>query len=140
MAKIIPKIWFDIDEHGKLHIAPESQAHFGQQCLDLKGKRGFLTLQLPSKKRSLAENNYFHGVVLPILAEHTGYSEEEIKFQLKLMFLSYTDEKTGLTYARQTSSLATLQMEDFLSNVRQFASEFHGCYIPLPNEATTIRE
>jgi hypothetical protein len=35
---------------------------------------------------------------------------------------------------RSTATLSTLEMEDYLARVREFASMELGCYIPEPNE------
>ena len=81
---------------------------------------------IPPKKernRSNAENAYFHGCVLPILATHTGYSADEMKAVLKWKFKIIN-----------TSSLSTIEFEKFMSDVRQWASAELSVYIPLPKE------
>lgn len=76
------------------------------------------------KHRSNAENSYFHGVVLPILSEHTGYDVYEMKGIVKYRF--------GV---KKTSSLTTAEFEKFMSDVRQWASYELSCFVPTPNEA-----
>ena len=77
------------------------------------------------KSRSIPENNYLHGVVLPILAQHTGYTAQEMKAVLKWHF-----------NIKSTSQLSTAEFEAFMSKIRMWASDPDGlnCYIPMPNE------
>ena len=83
------------------------------------------------KRRSLSQNAYFHGVIIPIYAHNFGYYAHEAKDLLKSLFLSY--EKNNHTFSRQTSELTTTEFEDFCRKCREHASQ-EGCYIPLPNE------
>jgi hypothetical protein len=92
------------------------------------------------KHRSNPQNSYFHGIVLPILAENTGHTVRELKNIVKSMFLQ--DEfmlktKNGvreMSVIRDTSELTTVEFEKFMTDIRTWASESLGCYIPQPNE------
>lgn len=90
--------------------------------------------------RSIAENKFFHGVVIPILAEHTGYNPAEMKEILKAKFLSETrviDTVHGMAeiqYIKPTSSLTTIEFEAFLDKIRMWAAQELSCVVPLPNE------
>ncbi len=86
----------------------------------------------PRKPRSLAENGYYHGCVLKIISECTGHTPKEIHEFLGREFLTVMGAK--IPVVRSTSDLSTIEMEDFLTKARMWASEFHGCYVPLPNE------
>jgi len=96
---------------------------------------------IPQKlPRSNPQNRYFHGVVIPILSEHTGHTPEECKEIVKSLFLkkeTTIKTKTGLKnikYVKGTSKLRTDEFEIFMERVRIWASVELGCYIPLPNE------
>lgn len=92
--------------------------------------------------RSTQQNKFLHGVVIPVLAEHLGYSSEEMKEILKVKFLSETrviDTVHGpaeIEYIKPTSSLSTVEFEIFLEKIRQWGSADLGCLVPLPNEVT----
>jgi hypothetical protein len=77
--------------------------------------------------RSNPQNRYLHGVILPILADHTGYEIDEIKAVLKWKFK-----------IKHTSSLSTKEFEDFLSKVRMWASAELGCFCPEPNGMASV--
>ena len=90
--------------------------------------------------RSNAENRFFHGCVVPLLAEHCGYDHAEMKEILKAKFLSETrviDTVKGIAeiqYIRPTSSLNTVQFESLLNKIRQWAAMDLGVVVPLPSE------
>lgn len=92
------------------------------------------------KMRSLPENRYYFGVVVKVLSDHLGYTLNEIHDILKNMFLSevrYVDTKKGIKEIRvpkSTTELTTISFEQYLSDIRQWASVELSCYIPVPNE------
>ena len=79
--------------------------------------------KLTDKQRSSPQNRYFHGVVLPILADHTGYTDDEMKAICKWKFK-----------IKSTSELSTAEFEQFCSNIRQWASLELSAWVPEPNE------
>lgn len=88
-------------------------------------------------RRSNPQNRYFHGCVLPILSEHTGYDENEMKAVIKWQF--------GI---RHSSDLNTKEFETWMGMVRKWVaspdSEFNkkfgtdGLFIPEPNQLVNI--
>ena len=80
--------------------------------------------KIVEKQRSNLQSRYFHGVILPILSDHTGYTEEEMKAVLKYKF-----------HIKHTSELDTASFEEFMSEIRRWASAELECWIPEPNEA-----
>lgn len=100
----------------------------------LEGKRITVELSAWRKSRSAQQNRYLHGVVLAILGEELGYHMDEMRAALCHKFLSSVDEKTGLMRIRGTSDLSTVEFEEFLARVRQWAGEELGIFVPLPNE------
>lgn len=87
--------------------------------------------------RSLKQNAYYHGVVIPILSAHFGYTPKEMKQALALEFYSeqmktvHGEEKE---VPGQSSGLNTKEMTEVIDRIRHWASEEHGCYIPEPND------
>ena len=91
-----------------------------------------LTLKKTTKPRSNNQNSYYFGVVVKILADHIGYTPEEMHEALKFQMLL---DRTGeLPIVRSTTDLSTVEMEDYLRRCREFASIEFQCVIPLPNE------
>lgn len=110
------------------------QVRLQQSLAELKDGDYVLTIKKKVKPRSLNENAYHHGVIVKILADHTGYTPAEMHDCLKLKFLSEEDVRTGLVKLGSTAELSTLEFERYCTEVRQWASADLGCYIPLPNE------
>lgn len=100
----------------------------------LEGKRISVDLAAWRKSRSAQQNRYFFGVVIAILGEHLGYYKDEMSAALAHKFLGSVDERTGLMRIRGTSDLSTVEFEEFMARVRQWAGEELGVFIPLPNE------
>ena len=98
-----------------------------------------------TKQRSNPENRYFHGVILPVLAQTEafgGWSKDEIKEFLKEKFLSITktmkigNEMVDVQVVSSSAWLSTVAWEKWMSDIRQWASLEIGVYINEPNEAS----
>jgi hypothetical protein len=82
--------------------------------------------QKPENNRSNPQNKYFHGVVLPLLSDHTGYTEDEMKAIVKWKFKVLS-----------TSSLTTAEFMEFIGNIQHWAAEYLSLSIPDPKEDIT---
>lgn len=109
----------------------------------LKGfKRGTVlcTFKAHRETRSHAQNRYWHGVVVPLFAEHCGYEFEEAKdaLALKLLPKEVTDIETGeiRVVPGHTSELNTKDFNDLVERAQRFGSEL-GVYVPDPGEGVT---
>ena len=93
------------------------------------------------KIRSIPENNYYWGVVIPLISETSGYSKNETHDLLKSLFLKdvrHIKLPNGtvkeVTKIKSTAELKTTEFEEFLTECRTWASLELECFIPLPNE------
>lgn len=93
-----------------------------------------ITIRRHRKTRSDRQHRYYFGVVVAVLAEFTGYTSDEMHDALKWKFLR-VDPESLLPTVRSTTSLTTVEFEDFLELVRAWAAADLGVVIPLPNEA-----
>lgn len=100
-----------------------------------EGVAYILEIKRARKKRSLPQNRYYWGVVVEIVAEHTGYNPYEAHQELAEMFLSYTHEN-GKRFVRSTTELNTLEFEKYTEKCRIWAATELQVPIPLPNEIT----
>lgn len=100
------------------------------------GNKGKFILEINKSKsiRSLNQNRFYWGVVLPILSDFFGYSNEEMHQICATTYLRY--EKDGKEFTKSTTKLDTKEFENYLEKIRQWASSEHGIHIPLPNEVT----
>jgi len=117
---------------GKLQMSDD----FDTQVALLEGQEVSVTIEKYRNKRSINQNNYYWGVVVKLISEETGYSLHETHDILRGKFLGKT-KKIGtetIHYSRSSASLNTKEMEQYLSDIREWASIILNCYVPEPNE------
>jgi hypothetical protein len=102
-----------------------------------------LTICKKRKRRSLMQNSYYFGVVLPVVCKglsDAGYkvSKESTHEFLKSMFnkKELVNEQTGeiLHTIGSTAKMTTSEMMDYFAEITQWAAEFLNVQIPQPNE------
>jgi len=120
-----------------LELSFDDVQKYKQHLMNLKSKNKPVSviIKIQSKDRSNNQNGYYWGCVIELIANHCGYRQswerEELHGELKRLFLP----KHGrLQITRSTSDLNTVEFEEYLSKIRQWASEYLSLYIPLPNE------
>jgi len=125
-----------IGSNGKLKLEPEDRAKFDRMCSLLIGKRVELSMRKFTKKRSLAQNAWYWGLLIPTLSEHLGYDAAETHEALKFKFLRvHIDAELETT--RSSASLTTEEYSKFMEDCQRLAAEY-GCDVPMPNERTAI--
>lgn len=96
------------------------------------------------KSRSLNQNAYYHGCMLPMVLDglqDAGFNEVKdvatVHELLKKMFLErkIVSEKTGdeISIPGSTAKLSTTEFNQFTDDVIQWAAEYLGITIPMPN-------
>ena len=131
MAAIKQYLFGRIDDNGRLIF--DDPAAFARVRGALRGRDVQVLVEPKRKPRSLAENNYYWGVVIPIISEWSGFTPEETHLALKEQFLSEFDRAHGLMRMKSTADLSTVEFEKYMSNIRMWAAD-QGQFIPLPNE------
>lgn len=120
-----------IDDNGRLIF--DDPVAFARVRGALRARDVQVLVEPKRKSRSLAENNYYWGVVIPIISEWSGFTPEETHLALKEHFLSEFDRAHGLMRMKSTADLSTVDFEKYMSNIRMWAAD-QGQFIPLPNE------
>jgi hypothetical protein len=71
-----------------------------------------------------------------IISHSTGYSRDEVHEILRGKFLSDSKSIAGedITFSHSTTELSTVEFEEYLSHIREWASIKLNIYIPEPNE------
>ena len=131
VARAKQYLYGKVDADGRLSF--DDAVAFAKVRSLLRGQPVQVLIEPKRKLRSLAENGYYWGVVIPLLCEWSGYSRDEMHDALREKFLGRYDENSGLTCIASTSSLSTVEFEKYMSDIRQWASE-QKVVIPLPNE------
>ena len=99
---------------------------------DLEGKYVEVVVRKERSERSNNQNKYYHGVVVKMLSDFTGYDRDEVHEILKHEFLKKVNTG-GFEYVKSTAKLSTVEFEEYLDKIKTWASML-GCVIPDPNE------
>lgn len=94
-------------------------------------------LSKPVKPRSNRQNAYLWGVVLPMIAEYTGHTTEDVHGWFKDEFLPRRFITLGgkeKELRKTTTELTSMEFEAYLERIRAWSAETLGLVIPLPNE------
>lgn len=92
--------------------------------------------------RSTQQNRWLWGVCYKMIAEHTGYSADEIHELMKHRFLRHfidIETRNGieqLETVKSTTQLNTIEFNSYTTQIQQWASIELGISIPDPNEVT----
>jgi hypothetical protein len=113
-----------------------------------EGKTIMFKLSILSKKRSLEQNSYYWGVIIPITknAIHETWGEvwstEKTHEFLKSKFLFYekinTETSEIIRVPKSTTENTTTEQEVYYAEIREFLKEWFNVECPLPNENLTL--
>lgn len=131
MSDVTPS-FVGVVQDGKVHL--DSPKQFAAYAKRFEGDEIEVEIRKRRKKRSDVQNRYWHGVVIPLLAEHTGYTRDEMHEALKAKFLGSEDLALGLVRIGSTTKLSTEKFADLVDQVVLWAAESLGVIIPLPDK------
>lgn len=114
-------------------FSPHDPHSFKTAFYRFEGKEVEVIVRKKVKKRSSEQNEYYWGVLLKLLSDETGFTQDELHDSFRDKFLSR--QTKNFKILGSTAKLTTGEFEDYLSTIRQWSSQFIGMYLPLPNEA-----
>lgn len=125
---------------GKLEI--RNRAMVRAQLQRMRDGEVRITIERAHATRSSQANRYYWGVVVELLAEHTGYTPDEIHEVLKAKFLpkklAVTDGngeiKGEFVVGGTTTKLNKVEFGEYVTQIRQWALEDLDVVIPEANE------
>jgi len=82
--------------------------------------------------RTIPQNRYYWGVMMPILCDHFWYTPEEMHSALKIHFL--VDVSGKLPIIKSTKKITTSDFIKYVESIQRWAAQDYGLYIPDPNE------
>lgn len=138
--------YFAKAENGTLKVT--NRKGLVDDLLRMDGKQLVLTIEKKKNTRSLAQNRYYWGVVVPIVRAgliDAGWEREKINNSeavhelLKSIFCpkrELINENTGevLELPPTTTGLSTTGMMEYFADIQRWAMEFLGCTVPDPGE------
>lgn len=125
MSRLINIIFYGKIIDGKLIAeSPIKKKQWENRLRLLEGCDVEYSIKKRSKARSMQQNKYYWAVVVPIISEETGMTEEEVHESLKWKFLrikgDYLDKSRGI------SDLTSEEATKFIKEVELWAIEFLG--------------
>ena len=116
---------------GKIDFFSGQKVYLENWLRTLEGEKVVLTVKKWHGQRTQPQNSYLHGVVFKLIADHTGYTLEEIKDAMKDKFASRIDD-LGLKIVEPTHKMNTQRMGEFIEDICRFAATELDIYIPPP--------
>lgn len=125
----LSKIWRGTVKSGR--FVPDDK-RFSQAFYPHESKHVEVVVRRAKKTRSVLQNGYMWTVVYGLIADNAGYSADDIHNLMRMKFwnIHIGDE----VVPKSTKNMSTIEIEDYLSKCRMWASEILNLYIPLPNE------
>ena len=120
-------------ENGKVIF--EDKGKFQQYLQKLEGQKVNVSVGKPQDQRTKAENNYYWGVIVQIVADELGLIPDEAHELLKSFFLKKGIEYKGKRWEviGSTAKLSVKEFEEYCEKCRNWGM-VQGIQIPLPNE------
>jgi hypothetical protein len=122
-------------ENGKLQM--RGRALFEEAMRRFPNGPVIVEVKTTKPQRSHAQNRYWHGVVIPLFAEHCGYELAEMKdaLALKLIPKEIANMDTGevMTVPGHTADLNVQEFNDLIERAQRLGAEM-DIYIPDPGE------
>jgi hypothetical protein len=71
----------------------------------------------------MEQNRYYRGVVIPLISQSTGYTNEEVHELMKKQFLSKRKKVMGkfINKYKSTTKLSTEEFNEYIEKIRAFA-------------------
>ena len=134
MAKELLPTFFGKVSGGKLSL--RSPDKFKEYLSGLEDKDIVLVVKKEEYNRTLAENRYYHGVIVKMVSKEMAIIPSAAHEFLKSLFLKIGVEIKGKRFEMvgSTADLSIGEFEDYCEKIRNWAADELDLYIPLPNE------
>lgn len=127
-------------ENGKLIL--DRKDLFDHTLREFNNQQVLITVSKQFNKRSLQQNSYYWGVVLPTISLDTGHTVNELHEIFKRMFLppnivNFKDKEFKITGS--TTKLSVGEFVEYIQRITAEAGQL-GIHIPTPEEAGFMTE
>ena len=127
-------------EGGKLDI--RNRAALSQALRGMKDGEVLIRIERLRATRSQRQNAWYWGVIVQLLAEHTGYTPDEMHEVLKAKFIPKRfavcdgngEVRDELVVGGSSAALNTVEFGEYCDAIRQWAASDLGLVIPDPDE------
>lgn len=136
----------EVDAAGAVHL--DRPTAFRAYVRTLRASRVEVVVRKHAPNRSVQQNRWYWGVILAALADHTGYTPDDMHAYCKQRFLEpperkhlviadaqgeYRDE-AQVSLETSTTRLTTAAMAAYCEQVRMWAAADLGINVPSPDE------
>lgn len=132
MSKIPAPVFRATVQSGKLHISngPAFSRYIGLLDGDV-----LVSVQKKRRRRTLPQNRWYQGVILQLMSEKTGSTQDELHEAMKTMFniKIITIGKRVVAIPGTTTTMNTADFSEFIERVRAFAASELNLDIPDPD-------
>lgn len=133
-------------DHGKLVLS--DRRLFADLVRGLRDGAYELTISRMRATRSIQANKYYWGVCIHLIAEHTGFTPEEVHAWAKAKFIPKRlallnhngDVQDEYVIGGSTRKMKVDEFYTFVEQVRDFANEKLELNIPPPDRMWRVRE
>lgn len=96
-----------------------------------------MRIEIPKKGRSSQANRYYWGVVLALIADHTGYEQDELHEYFKTRFnpINFVFAGDEQVIGGSTRQMTSKQFAEYIDRIRRFAETELGMTLPEPERA-----
>lgn len=126
MNQPIPKFYGEAN-NGVMNIFNLSD--WKRYLLTLEGSKCEIVVKKFRRKRSNPQNRYYWGTVIKILADHFGYTQDEMHEAIKIEFLAISNDGKPDT-VRSTKTLKTNEFNELIEQIKIWAATKFGVFIP----------
>ena len=120
---------------GKIVGIPRKRIN--EELAYFEGKHIEVVIRKRKRQRTTEQNNTMW-MYFTMIAEETGYSKDEVYGIVTKLYLTRTkvNEATGAIYEYiiKTSSLSTVEFNEFFEDIKRFAAQEFNLVLPDPNE------
>jgi hypothetical protein len=139
------ELYGSIDDKGALSI--HNRQRLLEWAMQHPGKNVVIKFERKGSKRSLPQNNYYHGVVVQTVRlglKEIGYSlsHEEAHFFLKQKFNPIeipNKDGEAIEVPGSTTQLNKIEFGEFVERIAQWAAEYLSVVIPAPTESLKFK-
>jgi hypothetical protein len=115
-----------------------------QRHEEFRGKEVVVTVELPTRKRSLAQNRWLWGKALPPIAEHCGYDAHEherlhydllsVRFGTHAIQPLIPGAPPRIVPVKTSSELTTKEFAEYMEWLVRYAASEFNVVLELPDE------
>ena len=131
MSKPVP-IWSGVvDAEGRIRF--DARSLFDAFVRRLKGQPVTITVKKQTRAKSRSQLGYWHGVIIPILADHFGYREYEygaVHDQVMRELRGLKPDPNPLKLRVSMSEMSHEQVSELIEDCRFWALDNFGVVIP----------